>query len=186
MHERFRRRLLGERYTLSGHRYFICEDSCMNEQEVGRRVRDGLIGVVRGTGDVLEATVKTVTGVAKTALGETASTASAVTEVGVGAGARRDPRRRRRWRGGRRDGCHEHQCVRGCGRHGRRQGRQHGQGRRDRQRARCVPRPAWRASVPSKRRPAPRCWRRPRSALTLRSRLSARSRARSRLRKTSA
>ena len=57
----------------------------MDEQEVGRRVRDGIIGVIRGTGDVLTETVRSVSGVAKTAVGEAAGTAGAVGEVGVSA-----------------------------------------------------------------------------------------------------
>ena len=49
---------------------------------VGRRVRDGII---KGTGDIAEATVSSVSWVAQTAATEVGSAAGAVGNVGVGA-----------------------------------------------------------------------------------------------------
>src|SRR3989304_244274 len=57
-----------------------------DERDVGNRVKDGIIGVIRGTGEVAQAAIETVSETAQAAVRATGATGGA--GAGVGARAR--------------------------------------------------------------------------------------------------
>ena len=57
----------------------------VDEQEVGRRVKASIIGVIRGTGEITQATVDTIATTVQTTLTQGGETGAAAAQLGVGA-----------------------------------------------------------------------------------------------------
>src|SRR3990170_4966820 len=56
-----------------------------DEQEIGQRVKSGIIGAIRGTGEITTAAIGTIADVVQSAVKETADTGATVGSVAVGA-----------------------------------------------------------------------------------------------------
>jgi hypothetical protein len=56
-----------------------------DEREIGNRVKGGIIGIIRGTGEIAQATIETVTDTAQAAVKGAGATGAAVGGLAVGA-----------------------------------------------------------------------------------------------------
>ena len=57
----------------------------VDEREIGARVKNSIIGVIRGAGEITQATVETVASTVQSAVKETGATGAAAASLAVGA-----------------------------------------------------------------------------------------------------
>ena len=57
----------------------------VDEREIGKRVKEGIIGVIRGTGEITQTAVETVASTVQTTLKQGGETGTAAAQLGVGA-----------------------------------------------------------------------------------------------------